>query len=232
MVEVDQKPLVTITGISGFLGSHTTLVFLKDGGYRVRGTVRDKNNEAKIAPLRAAFGDLFNQIELVEADLMDKDSLTRAVAGSTFVVHIASPVALSFESEEESVTPAVNGTKAVVEACHANGVRRCVITSSILACQTFSVADRPANLTFNETHWSNPDKPEPMGLLFKSKVLAEKAAWEYQASLPESERFEIVTILPGWINGPPLRTEDFASGMFVKTLLTGAMEKIDDDGIG
>ena len=173
MVEVDQKPLVTITGISGFLGSHTTLVFLKDGGYRVRGTVRDKNNEAKIAPLRAAFGDLFSQIELVEADLMDKDSLTRAVAGSTFVVHIASPVALSFESEEESVTPAVNGTKAVIEACHANSVRRCVITSSIAAIQGLAKADKPADNKYNENHWTNLDKPEPTGLYVKSKTLAE-----------------------------------------------------------
>ena len=31
--------------------------------------------------------------------------------------------------------------------------------------------------------------------------------------------------------GPPLRTEDFASGFFVKNLMTGAMEKIGDDGI-
>ena len=47
-----EKPLVTITGISGYIGSHTTLLFLQDGGFRVRGTVRDKNNEAKLAPLR------------------------------------------------------------------------------------------------------------------------------------------------------------------------------------
>ena len=42
------KPVVTITGISGYVGSATTLLFLQDGGYTVRGTVRDKNNAAKI----------------------------------------------------------------------------------------------------------------------------------------------------------------------------------------
>ena len=44
MVDAAEKPLVTITGISGYIGSHVALLFLKDGGYRVRGTVRDPNN--------------------------------------------------------------------------------------------------------------------------------------------------------------------------------------------
>ena len=35
-----------------------------------------------------------------------------------------------------------------------------------------------------------------------SKTLAEKAAWDFQASLPEAERFEIVTILPCFVMGP------------------------------
>ncbi len=50
-------PKVVITGITGFLGSHVCNVFLKDGGFQVRGTVRDKNNEKKIAPIKKAFGD-------------------------------------------------------------------------------------------------------------------------------------------------------------------------------
>ena len=55
-----QKPLVTITGVSGYLGSQTCLLFLKDGNYRVRGTVRSTSNEAKIAPLKAGFGEYFD----------------------------------------------------------------------------------------------------------------------------------------------------------------------------
>jgi nucleoside-diphosphate-sugar epimerase len=53
------KPIVTITGVSGFLGSRVCLDFLKCGQYTVRGTVRDAKNEAKIAPLRKAFGEYF-----------------------------------------------------------------------------------------------------------------------------------------------------------------------------
>ena len=72
MVDItEQKPVVTITGVTGYLGSYCCLLFLQDGGYRVRGTVRNKNNKEKIDPLKLAFGDLFNQLELVEADLLD-----------------------------------------------------------------------------------------------------------------------------------------------------------------
>jgi thioester reductase-like protein len=54
------KPIITITGISGFLGSRVCLDFLKTGEFRVRGTVRDSKNEAKLAPLRKAFGEYFD----------------------------------------------------------------------------------------------------------------------------------------------------------------------------
>ena len=87
----DGRPLVTVTGISGYIGSHVGKKLLEDGSFRIRGTVRDKNNADKIDPLREAYGELFDQIELVEADLLDSDSMARAIAGSTYVLHIASP---------------------------------------------------------------------------------------------------------------------------------------------
>ena len=66
------KPIVTLTGVTGYIGSMVCKLFLEDGNYRVRGTVRDKTNEAKLAPLKEAFGDLYNQLELVNADLNDE----------------------------------------------------------------------------------------------------------------------------------------------------------------
>ena len=57
MVEADAKPLVLITGVTGFLGSMTAKVFLEDGSYRIRGTVRDKNNAVKIDPLKKTLGE-------------------------------------------------------------------------------------------------------------------------------------------------------------------------------
>lgn len=46
MVE-SNKPIVVITGVSGYLGSHVALEFLKDDTYTVRGTVRNTNDPKK-----------------------------------------------------------------------------------------------------------------------------------------------------------------------------------------
>jgi len=48
-----------------------------------------------------------------------------------------------------------------------------------------AAADKPANRTYDESHWSNPDRAEGLGAYFKSKTLAEKAAWDFLAALPE-----------------------------------------------
>jgi nucleoside-diphosphate-sugar epimerase len=72
---MESKPIVTITGISGYVGSQVCLHFLKCGQFKVRGTVRSKTNTIKIQPLKDAFGELFDEIELVEADLLNENSL-------------------------------------------------------------------------------------------------------------------------------------------------------------
>ena len=121
MVEAnpDSRPIVTVTGISGFLGSHVGLQALQDGGYRVRGTVRSKNNADKIEPLRQNFGEeLFSQLDLVEADLTDAESLRKAIEGSTYVLHVASPFVIDLPRDEnELIRPAVDGTLGVLRAC-------------------------------------------------------------------------------------------------------------------
>ena len=69
---MEDLPIVCITGISGYVGSQVCLTFLKSGKFRVRGTVRSTKNEAKILPLKTAFGEYFKKLELVEADLLNE----------------------------------------------------------------------------------------------------------------------------------------------------------------
>ena len=132
MVEAAEKPIVLVTGVSGFLGSATAKAFLDDGGFRVRGTVRSTANEGKLQPIKTVLGDVYDQLELVEADLMDKDSLIKAAEGCTFVAHTASPIS-GGDDEDSYVKPAVNGTNYIMEACKLAGVKRVVITSSLIA---------------------------------------------------------------------------------------------------
>ena len=49
--------------------------------------------------------------------------------------------------------------------------------------------------------------------------------------MPEYERFELVSILPAFMLGPPLRTESFASAGQMKRLMEGEMRSISADHI-
>jgi uncharacterized protein YbjT (DUF2867 family) len=51
MVDTTEKPWVVITGVSGYVGSQVLSEFLKGEGrdqFRIRATVRDANNQAKL----------------------------------------------------------------------------------------------------------------------------------------------------------------------------------------
>eukprot|EP00347_Sterkiella_histriomuscorum_P002260 403368849 len=209
--------LVVITGISGYLGSQVCKLFLEDGSFRVRGTVRDKTNEKKVAPLRKAFGALFEKLELVEADLTNAQSLENAIEGVDFVVHTASPFPDSSPKDENVlIRPAVDGTLAVVRAAHKNRVKRVVITSSVAAIMMQT--EKTSKEQYTEEDWSNLEGIQPYE---KSKTLAERAAWDFVNGLPDDEKFELVTINPSLILGPAIVQSDFTSGQVIRKLLNG-----------
>ena len=114
-------------------------------------------------------------------NLQDESSMTQAIAGSTFVVHMASPVDMSLTTAEEFIRPAVDGTLCALKACKANGVRRLVITSSTATIETPAEESKPASGLLDESVWSEV-KNDPQGVFemyAKSKILAEKATWEF-----------------------------------------------------
>jgi nucleoside-diphosphate-sugar epimerase len=156
--------------------------------------------------LKAALKEHFDQLELVSADLSNAAQLMAAATDCTYVVHTASPFYFHNKDDDELIRPAVDGTLAIMEACKQNKVKRCVITSSCAAILAMAKADAPDPATgqYDETCWSNPDRPEGMNGYFKSKTLAEKAAWNYVEELPAEDKFEVVTICPTFIQGPSL----------------------------
>ena len=128
------KPKLLITGINGYIGSWTTLKALESGEYIVRGTVRDAKNTSRLQPLKDAFGDKFDQLELFSADLTDKESLKKAVEGWDYVLHLASPFpAESPKNEDEVIKPAVDGTVGVLEAWVGSNVKKSC-NNLILCC--------------------------------------------------------------------------------------------------
>jgi hypothetical protein len=66
------KPIVVITGVSGFVGSFVLREFLLGEGagkYQIRVTVRDKNNQAKLKPLKDYFGAALTLVQFYSAEL-------------------------------------------------------------------------------------------------------------------------------------------------------------------
>ena len=187
-----ELPLAVITGVTGFQGIWVCKKFLEHGGFRVRGTVRSLTNPAKIEPLKKAFGEHFDSLELVEANLTDDASLCKAVEGATYVIHTASPVHMDAsklkDPELEMVRPAVDGTMSIMRASKAGGVKRVVITSSIAAVMDTTIRHKNH---YGVEDW-NINHQDPYG---KSKSLAEKAAWDFS----KAEGIELVTICPGMI---------------------------------
>ncbi len=60
----------------------------------------------------------------------------------------------------------------------------------------------------------------------KSKVLAEKAAWDFVNGLPEDEKITLSVINPSVIYGPSLIKSDFASGEICCNLMNKGLPAI------
>jgi len=201
----DSQPIVLITGITGYLGSYVCLEFLnKAKNYRVRGTVRDSKNESKLAPLKSAFGVLYNSLEIVEADLNNKQSLISAAKDCYYIIHTASPVpsTSSKMKEEDFIKPAVEGMHAILEAATQNKVKRLVLTSSMSTI--FGAGWKGKDGTYSEADFA-PE--EHCGGYEKSKIRQENVCRDFlrlQETIASDYKLEVVTLHPGFILGPSL----------------------------
>jgi dihydroflavonol-4-reductase len=113
--------MVTITGASGHIGANLVRALIEQGR-EVRAIVyRDR---------RALEG---LDVEQMQADILDRQSLERAFRGCETVYHLA--VHISISKRDAAVAARVNleGTRNVVEACRTAGVKRLMHFSSIHA---------------------------------------------------------------------------------------------------
>lgn len=147
-------PRVLVTGVSGYVASHI-VVSLLALGYRVRGTIRS------IAKRPAFLADPFPssrfKLELVEADLLQPESWPAAVAGCTYVLHVASPYSYNVKDPEELIRPAVEGTLNVlraVAACPASEKPHRVVLTSSIASVAYGRPVQPEKV-FTEADWSD-----------------------------------------------------------------------------
>jgi dihydroflavonol-4-reductase len=115
------KPLVLVTGASGFIALHCVVQLLQQG-YQVRGTVRsaDRESEVRDAVRRQVEAD--DRLSFAHTDLNSDDGWPDAVAGCEFVLHVASPFPAGIPKDEDDlIKPARDGALRVLRAAAACG---------------------------------------------------------------------------------------------------------------
>ncbi|KAF0689127.1 Aste57867_19399 [Aphanomyces stellatus] len=215
---------VLVTGGSGFLGSYCIKLLL-ERGYRVHTTVRNPNNEKKVAHLKALPGAA-DRLTIFHADLLQEGSFDASIDGCSVVLHTASPFFLQNQTPETLVEPAVQGTlnllRSVSRAPH---VRRVVLTSSSASVYVHC-GTKPATHVFKDDDWSHEDlmrKNEQW--YYVSKTAAEREAWSFVAKLTEPH-FDLVTMCPTLTLGPMLQPELNQSSQKIFNFMTGATKEI------
>lgn len=214
--------LVLVTGITGFLAAHVANELLKEN-YRIRGTVRNLKDENRIKPIRDLAKNGKYQIEFVQADLLNANDWKNVVKDCSTVFHVASPFPESApESDETILKPAIDGTLNVLKACIGTNIKRVILTSSGYA---IFGQDYKENKTYNDQDWGNAETKDAY---CKSKILAEKAAWDFVAEKKRKNEnvFELVVINPTLIFGPVLNSSLGTSAKMVANVLEGKTEKV------
>jgi len=213
---METKDLVLVTGGTGFLGGHCIIALLRKG-YQVRTTIRDLARANELQTMIAdAVGEV-GSLDIVEADLANDVGWSEAIRGSRYVLHVASPFpSAQPRNADELVAPARDGALRILRACLDAKVERVVLTSSS-AAMSYPAGKTPDPVT--EQYWTNPDHPLATPYV-RSKVLAERAAWDFVASNQCKNLLTVVA--PSAILGPVLGRDFSYSVQVVSRLLNGS----------
>lgn len=208
-MEISKDSEILVTGGTGYVASHVIKLLLEEG-YKVRSTVRSLAKKENYNFLYELVPSKKDNLSLVEADLLDAQSWDAALEGIKYVLHVASPFT-NPTHEDEVIRPAVEGTLNVLNAALVKGVKKVVLTSSVVAVYYG-----------NEGKVSGPEDwsiEEHCDAYAKSKLRAEKAAWDLWKK--SDGKFELATVNPGFILGPIYSSNGGKSEQTVVDLLTG-----------
>ena len=172
---------VLVTGATGFTGGHLARM-LAARGHHVRALVRTKSLARFDASPVAAAG-----VTPVEGDLLAPDTLARACAGVEVVYHIAATYREAGQPDSAYRAINVDGTRHLLAAAKAAGVRR------LVHCSTGGVHGHVASPPANE------DAPFNPGDVYQdTKLEAEQMARAFGTATG----FDVVVARPIGIHGP------------------------------
>lgn len=198
-----------VTGGTGFVGSAVVRRLLQ-AGHSVRALVRAGSDRRNLAEL---------PITLVEGDLNDRASLERAVAGCDALFHVAADYRLWALEPQQIYRSNVDGTRNLMLAAGAAGLKRIVYTSSV-ATLGINADGTPAN---EDTPVTLADM---IGDYKRSKFLAEQEVRQ----LAEHDGLPVVIVNPSTPVGPR-DIKPTPTGRLIRDAALGHMPAYVDTGL-
>lgn len=198
-----------VTGATGFVGAAVARKLL-DEGVQVRALVRKGSDRGNLAGL---------DIEVVEGDLRQQETLEVACQGCDALFHVAADYRMWVPKPAEIYASNVEGTRGVLLAARSAGIRRAVYTSSV------GVLGIPEDGTPGDE--TTPVSLDDMiGHYKRSKFQAEEVARQINA---EGE-LEVVIVNPSTPIGPR-DIKPTPTGRMVVDAGKGAMPAFVDTGL-
>jgi dihydroflavonol-4-reductase len=172
--------MILVTGATGHIGN-VLIRNLLDKGEKVRALVWHDEDTTSIKDL---------DVEQVNGDVLDRDSLSPAMSGVDSVFHLAGIISILPGKNPSLWKVNVEGTRNVLKAALRAGVRRLIYTSSIHA-----IARAPHGVAMDET--LGFDKSNPYGEYDRSKAAA---SLEVQEAVADG--MDAVIACPTGVIGP------------------------------
>jgi len=199
---------VLITGSTGFIGNHVTRLCLEKGD-RVRVMVMPGEDRSPLAGM---------DVEFVEGNLLDAESLARAVQGVDQLYHLAALFAIWTKDPDLHYKVNVDGARAMMQAAMAAGVEKIVFTSSIAAIGIVGDGGWATEDTaFNSWPWA-------------SDYILSKFISHQMVKGMVSEGLPVTMVMPGLPFGPGDRAPTPTGTMILRTL-RGQMKNYWDGGV-
>jgi len=190
-----------ITGATGFVGAAVSRELLKKG-HKVKALVRQSSVLDNLKNL---------DVEIVQGDLKDKDSLKRCLKDCKYLFHVAADYRLWVPKPKEIYENNVTGTENLMEEALSLGIEKIVYTSSV------AVLGKP--IEGDVADEKTPVNVDQMiGHYKKSKYLAEEKVKE----LYKTKKLPVVIVNPAAPVGP----RDIKPTPTGKMILDAAMKKI------
>jgi len=211
-MNINKSKPVMVTGANGYVASWLVKKLLEEG-LTVHAAVRSPENDDKVGHLKNLAANSTGTLNLFKADLLKRGSYEKAMEGCEVVFHAASPFVIAVKDpQKELVDPAKLGTRNVLESVNRTpSVKRVVLTSSCAAIYNDATdCQKAPNGELTEEIWNTGSSLDYNAYSY-SKTLAEKEAWSIAKN---QDRWDLITINPSFVLGPPLSMKNKASESF------------------